>query len=83
MKMLKSNGRLLLFASLTLCSLLLLGAARIDENARAISDDSNKVIIRNLIECNNQLYNDSDVSWREILHKKPMFMLRIEASEYK
>lgn len=83
MKMLKSNGRLLLLASITLCSLLLLGAARIDENAKSISDDSNKAIIRNLIECNNQLYNDSDASWREILHKNPMLMLRIEASECK
>jgi len=76
MKMLKSKGRLLLFALLTLCSLLLLGAAKIDKNAKAVLLDKNEVIIKNLIECNKS----SDASWREILHKKPMFMLRIETS---
>ncbi len=81
MKISESKGRLLLFALLTGCSLLLLGTAGGDENAKSISDDGNKVIINNLIECNNQLYNNSDASWREILHKKPMFILRIETSD--
>ncbi len=81
MEVLKSKGRLLLFAILTLCSLLLLGAAKIDRNAKSVSVDKNKAVINNLIECNNQHYKNSDASWREILHKKPMFMLRIETSE--
>ena len=81
MKMLKSKGRLLLFALLTLCSLFLLGAAEIDKNAKSISAKENDAIIKNLIECNSQLYKNSDASWRQILHKNPMFMLRIEASE--
>ena len=80
-KMLKSKGRLLLFALLTVCSLLLLGAAEIDKNAKSISAKENEAIIKNLIECNSQLYKDSDASWRQILLKNPMFMLRIEASE--
>lgn len=78
-KMLKSKGRLLLFALLTVCSLLLLGAAKIDSNAKALSADKNHAVIKNLIECNNHL--NSDASWREILHKNPMLMLRIETSE--
>ena len=81
MKMLKSQGRLLLFTLLSVCSLLLLGAAKIDKNAKTTSPSAKEVIIKNLIECNNQLYKGSDASWREILHKKPMLMLRIEASE--
>lgn len=80
-KMLKSKGRLLLFAVLTVFSLFLLGAAEVGQNAEAVSDGGNQAIIKNLIECNTQLYNDSDASWRRILHKKPMLMLRIEASE--
>jgi len=80
MKMLKSKGRLLLFTLLTVFSLLLLGAAKIDKNAKSISAKENEAIIKNLIECNSQLYKNSDASWRQILHKKPMFMLRIEAS---
>ena len=80
-KNLKYNGRLLLFALLTLCSLLLLGAARIDKNAKSISTAESEAIIKNLIECNSQLYKNSDVSWRQILLKKPMLMLRIETSE--
>ena len=79
MKMLKSKGRLLLFALLSACSLFLLGAAEIDRNAKVVSEK--EIIIQNLIECNDQLYNGSDASWREILHKNPMLMLRIEASE--
>jgi len=78
---LKSKGRLLLFALLTACSLLLLGAAKIDLDAKAASADKDEAVIKNFLECNSQLYNNSDASWREILHKKPMFMLRIEASE--
>ncbi|MDD5697760.1 MAG: hypothetical protein PHH77_04010 [Victivallaceae bacterium] len=78
--LLKSKGRLLLFAVLTVFSLFLLGAAEIDADADSIADDGNAVIIRNLIECNTQLYNESDASWRELLHNNPMFMLRIEAS---
>jgi len=81
MKMLKSKGRLLLFALLTVCSLLLLGAAEIDKNAKSVSAKENEAIIKNLIECNSQLYKSTDASWRQILHKNPMFMLRIEASE--
>ena len=81
MKVLKSKSRLLLFALLTVFSLLLLGAAKIDKNAKSISANENEAIIKNLIECNSQLYKDSDASWRQILLKKPMFVLRIEASE--
>jgi hypothetical protein len=81
LKMLKSKGRLLLFAILTLGSLFLLGAAKIDENAKTIAIDENQAIINNLIECNSQLYKNSGVTWREVLHKKPMLMLRIETSE--
>ena len=81
MKTLKSKGRLLLFAILTLCSLLLLGAAKIDKSTISVSADKNKAVINNLLECNNQHYKNSDAAWREILHKKPMFMLRIETSE--
>ena len=80
-KMLKSKGRLLLFAVLTVFSLFLLGAAEIDLNAGAVSESGNQAIINNLIECNTQLCNDSDASWRRVLHKKPMLMLRIETSE--
>jgi len=80
-KMLKSKGRLLLFVLLTVCSLFLLGASKIDKNAKAVPTDEKQVIIQNLIECNSQLYKDSDVSWRKILQEKPMLMLRIEASE--
>ena len=81
METLKSKGRLLLFTILTLCSLFLLGAAKIDENAESAAVDANKVVINNLLECNNQHYKNSDAAWREILHKNPMFMLRIETSE--
>ena len=80
LKMLKSKSRLLLFTLLTVFSLLLLGAAKIDKNAKSLSAKENEAIIKNLIECNSQLYKNSDASWRQILHKKPMLMLRIEAS---
>ncbi len=80
-KMLKSKSRLLLFAVLTVFSLFLLGAAKIGSNAKLISSDGNEAIINNLIECNTRLYGKSNVSWRHILHKKPMLMLRIEAFE--
>ena len=80
MKMLRSKGRLLLFALLTVFSLLLLGAAKIDKKAISVSAKENEAIIKNLIDCNS-LYKNSDASWRRILHKKPMFILRIEASE--
>lgn len=76
---LRANGRLLLFALLTLFSLLLSGAAELDLSMKS-ETDGNEAVIDNLIECNTQLYEKSDASWREVLHKKPMFMLRIEAS---
>ncbi|MFA6717210.1 MAG: hypothetical protein WC082_06045 [Victivallales bacterium] len=77
--MLKSRGRLLLFAILTLFSLLLSGAAEVDLTMKSDSD-GNTAVVNNLLECNTQLYEKADASWREVLHKKPMFMLRIEAS---
>lgn len=80
-KILKVQSRLLLFALLTVFSLLLLGAAKIDSNAESILTRENKAIMNNLIECNKQLYKKTDTSWRKILHKKPMLILRIEASD--
>lgn len=78
-EVLKARGRLLLFALLTLFSLLLSGAAEINLSMKSEAD-GNEAIIDNLLECNTQLYEKSDASWREVLHEKPMFMLRIEAS---
>ena len=80
-KMLKSKGRLLLFMMLTLCSSLLLGSAKLDSKVKSISLDKNQAIIENIIDCNSHLYKDSDASWRKILHKNPMFILRIETSQ--
>jgi hypothetical protein len=81
LKKIKFNSRLIIFALLTLFSLLLLGAAGINSNAKEISNDENRLLINNLLECNKQLYDKSDASWRKILHKDPLLMLRLEASE--
>ncbi|MDD5727949.1 MAG: hypothetical protein PHV59_05210 [Victivallales bacterium] len=74
------NGRLLLFALLTIFSLLLLGAAEIDLNTQSAAGDRHEAVIRNLVECNRYLSANEGDSWRQVLHTNPMLMLRLETS---
>jgi hypothetical protein len=80
MKQIKSQSRLILFVLLTVFSLLLLGAAEVDLQARPDVDSGNQAVIANLVECNSYLSRNEGVSWRQVLHKNPMLMLRLETS---
>lgn len=80
MKEMKPKSRLALFALLTVFSLLLLGAAEVDSQAPSEADSGNQAVITNLVECNSYLSREEGVSWRQVLHKNPMLMLRLETS---
>ena len=80
MKEMKPKSRLALFALLTVFSLLLLGAAEVDSQAKSETHSESKAVIANLVECNSYLSRKEGGSWRQVLHKNPMLMLRLETS---